>query len=360
MHQVRELPPRTKNLRDIHVFFVGGMIALYLLVTFIFPSIMPERLSFDTQRLYDMLDGTLEAKADGSYYGTVFLLKFIPDFLLMPLIATLGVISILSLTWASYSNKLRLVSVIMLVPLLSMCLARPQKEIFVVMIALAVIAAALWARNRLMFFVLTLGLYLGYAAIVRSYFALIVLTFLGLLVWVQLKPMLKVSALLLLLALLLCVPNDIGEMLIGPRDMINVLRDPLAPGNRTLFFNPFDVYGSYGFIGNYLYAMVRLTVPIIFTFGMSELFLMASLAIYAKLVHVQTVMQVPNWRSKYLALLFVAHFFVLILFEPDLGSFLRHLSSVCVYLAPGLAMLGMQQGGKVPAFVRRLVVSDNK
>ena len=49
-----------------------------------------------------------------------------------------------------------------------------------------------------------------------------------------------------------------------------------------------------------------------------------------------------NSRVSWPAALFCAHMLVLNIFEPDLGSYLRHLSTALLFLAPSLAMWDRQ------------------
>lgn len=94
---------------------------------------------------------------------------------------------------------------------------------------------------------------------------------------------------------------------------------------RTSFANPFEATSLVSFLLNYLYAIVRLNFPIFFTQSPLEIFHMLCIASYGWVV-VQGLRSV-RWEANISAEVIIAQALILWLFEPDLGSYLRHLTS---------------------------------
>jgi hypothetical protein len=115
---------------------------------------------------------------------------------------------------------------------------------------------------------------------------------------------------------------------------------------RTAFFNPFQPDNVFGFVGNYGYAFLRLHFPIFWDLTPNEWILFLNVIIYAGLV--KYGLRHLSGSRRLLAMLFLAHVTVLIFFEPDLGSYFRHFSSVFLYLLPAFALREENDFGKPP------------
>ena len=78
------------------------------------------------------------------------------------------------------------------------------------------------------------------------------------------------------------------------------------------------------FVLNYIVSALYLLFPLIFYFSLKSLFL----CVINFVTFTLAIMQIRSSSSKQrtLAWLFLSHFFVSIIFEPDLGSYLRHQS----------------------------------
>src|SRR5690606_18697377 len=118
-------------------------------------------------------------------------------------------------------------------------------------------------------------------------------------------------------------PSDVFWQLQSPRDMINQTRVfDTVEGVRTAFFNPYSPTNAVNFVLNYAYAVVRLNLAPLFDFGVRSLYLAAYVGLCVFLVTYGLRSRREEVRLP--ALLFMAHFLVLAIFEPDLGSYLRH------------------------------------
>ncbi|WP_321958994.1 hypothetical protein [Burkholderia cenocepacia] len=220
--------------------------------------------------------------------------------------------------------------IVLLAPCVFFNLFVASKDTIVVLMAL-VLAWVAQRRSTAVAIVAAAALYLGYAAMVRSYFALIVALAFAALLFRHVSW--RGRALLLIAAptALFLLPPDGYYLLQHPRDMAT---DYLAYGSpfgaRTSFYNPFEPTSFLGFCGNYLYALLRLNLPVLFTVGPKEIAMqlftwIALAAVWRRARHD------ANPARDLLACLVIGHVAVSMLFEPDLGSYTRHLSSVVLF-----------------------------
>jgi hypothetical protein len=183
-------------------------------------------------------------------------------------------------------------------------------------------------------------LLLVYAYFFRQYFILIALVFLLLICFNRFNWTSRAIFAIFSIIVLVMLPNDIFTTLQESRDIVNRHRIGFSgDGNRTVFLNLLPPTDLWSFLINYVYATLRLTMPVFFgAFGAKEVFLMANSAIFAWLLWVGLRSRDRRvWRP---AVLFLSHFSVLMLFEPDLGSYLRHISTSVPLLGPALGQVG--------------------
>jgi hypothetical protein len=179
-----------------------------------------------------------------------------------------------------------------------------------------------------------------YAVIFRQYFLLIALVFVALVIFRNSNWLARFLMVIAIPVVLLAIPADIYVALQEQRDIVNVHRIGFSGGGtRTAFINPMTPIGLESFLYNYGYAILRLNLPAIFGGGVKEAAMMAQIAVLAVLLSLglsSTDSRV--WRP---ATLFLAHFMVLMLFEPDLGSYLRHIMTSMPLLAPAVQRLSV-------------------
>lgn len=180
------------------------------------------------------------------------------------------------------------------------------------------------------------AVYVGYAFVFRQYYLIIIALWFGILLFLKATWGWRTVLILLVPLGMLAVPNEVYDTLQLQRDVVNITRAGFAgAGNRTAFLNLVEPNGLGTFIVNFLYAAVRLNLPIVGG-GLKELYLFINLCIYAWLM--VTGLRSGNPRISWPAGLFLAHVLVLNIFEPDLGSYLRHVSTALLLLAPSLVM----------------------
>ena len=179
-------------------------------------------------------------------------------------------------------------------------------------------------------------LYAAYAAIFRQYYFLIAGIWLGVMVFLYASWPWRIAILITVPLIMLLVPGHIYDAMQAPRDIANSMRVGFAgAGNRTAFVNLVKPDGLGSFVINYLYAAFRLNLPIV-EGGPKEAYLFLNLCLYGWLTW--TGLRSGNMRIAWPAGLFLSHILVLTIFEPDLGSYLRHVSTAIFLLAPSLVM----------------------
>ncbi|KQN33743.1 hypothetical protein ASG37_16460 [Sphingomonas sp. Leaf407] len=180
------------------------------------------------------------------------------------------------------------------------------------------------------------AVYIGYAFVFRQYYLIIIALWFGILLFLKASWGWRAVLITLVPLVMLAVPKELYDTLQMQRDVVNITRAGFAgAGNRTAFLNLVEPDGLGTFVINFLYAAVRLNLPF-FGAGPKEVYLFANLCIYAWLMI--TGLRSGNPRISWPAGLFLAHVLVLTIFEPDLGSYLRHVSTALLLLAPSLVM----------------------
>ncbi|WP_244111626.1 hypothetical protein [Burkholderia cepacia] len=221
---------------------------------------------------------------------------------------------------------------VLLAPCVFFNLFVASKDTLVVLMAI-VLARIARRRTALVAIAAAVVLYGAYAALVRSYFALIPAIAIGVLLFRHGAWPRRIVLMLAVLLAILLLPNHVYYLLQHPRDMA---ADYLAYGSpfgaRTSFGNPAEPVSFAAFCVNYLYAVLRLNLPVLFSPGPKEIAMQVFVWIALAAV----------WRRargddgpgrEVLAALVIGHVAVSMLFEPDLGSYTRHLSSVSLLCA---------------------------
>jgi hypothetical protein len=213
-------------------------------------------------------------------------------------------------------------------------------------------------RSRLPFLLrvaISLTVYAAYGALFREYYLVIALVF-GLLILVLQTPFpWRLLYLVVGSGAFLLMPRYLFTLLKGSRDIFNASRvGHNMAGARTAFLNYLPPTDLNNFLVDYIYAALRLNLSPLFSFGIKELFL--SFNVLALFGLTLAGLRARDGKVRLPALLYASHLLVLILFEPDLGSYLRHASSVILYLAPALALLDQHLRAR-PAHAVRVMSS---
>ncbi|CAB3756019.1 hypothetical protein GQ57_02415 [Burkholderia sp. MSh2] len=329
LHKLTEAGPALS--RGLRSAIATLAVLLYWIVYAKAGAFLPEYVFRDADKIQSQIGGS------GDYDGTSF--DAVAKFYAMlgasgthVLTAAIGALCI----WMTIAHARRVGSLVASLVLLAPCvffnLFVASKDTLVVLMA---IVLARVAQRRSVFVTVTAAvvLYGGYAAVVRGYFALILAIALAALLFRRGSWGRRTWLMLAALLALFLLPNDIYYLLQHPRDMA---ADYLAHGSpfgaRTSFHNLVapDSFGA--FCMNYLYALSRLNLPVLFSPGPKEIAMQVFVWIALAAVWRRARHDTKPARDV-LAALVVGHIAVSMLFEPDLGSYTRHLSSAALLCA---------------------------
>ncbi len=208
-----------------------------------------------------------------------------------------------------------------------------SKDTLVVLISLLVAMAARrhGVRGTL---VAALGLYGLYAGFIRSYFALIAVIALACVAFHALSTRGRLVLGAAAASGFALLPGWVYHALLHPRDMaVDYLVYASPFGARTSFYNPVDPSSLHGFVVDYLYAIGKLNLAPLFSPGPQEVAMQVfvALAVAPALRVLRRPRDTAGQPSDIvLASLVIGHVAVSMLFEPDLGSYTRHLSSAAL------------------------------
>jgi hypothetical protein len=283
---------------------------------------------------------------DGSFYYTSVLLYFAGD-------SSAGVIVFLSsIIWVYVVTsfvKEKYTSVVYLVAFVPMCLLNliwPAKE--TVVILMTVLCCCLLKRANALSLALVVVLYAAYAYFVRSYYFIILAIFLFLfaaaafrnrpvyiynLKFFKLNKKFFVILAAFFVSFSFLLPYEFYELSQGQRDVSNNYALLEGSFNVTSFYNVVEVQPGVNFILNYLWAILNIFFPFMAGVGVNQLllFLFNCAILFCFYSCSKLKLVEPCF------LMFFAHLFVLLIFEPDQGSYLRHILSSSVYLFPFLS-----------------------
>jgi hypothetical protein len=336
-------------LRAIAVLMVFFYALLYLKAS----SFLPEFVFRDSEKIQSQIGGS------STYQNTSFdaVAKFYSSLgtagtslLVLAIGATLICIMV------AYSKRAGALAINMFVlaPCVFFNLFVASKDTLVVLMALVLV----WLARRLVAWKVALAavvLYAGYAATVRVYFLLILVIAAG--AWMFRASSLRGKLIIVLVTViaLVALPDRAYYALLHPRDMaVDYLVAGSPFGARTGFYNLVPPDSFWAFCVDYGYAIVKLHLPVLFYPGPKELVMTCLMGIISASIFCKIAAPQSDGAAavEILACLVIGHMAVSMLFEPDLGSYTRHLTSVVVFSAWRLNILC--NGCIQPRAVRRV------
>ncbi|MDR8074110.1 hypothetical protein KPA96_00375 [Burkholderia cenocepacia] len=300
-------------------------------------ALLPEFIFRDADKIQTQIGGG--STYDGSSFDAVGkLYQALGGAGTAVFVVALGVATIWIASRATRRLGTLVAHLVLIAPCLFFNLFVASKDTLVVAMSIAVLAVAR-VRGTTGTMLIAVLLYLGYAATIRGYFALIVAIALAAWVLRRVSTLPRLAGALLVVAVLVALPNAAYTLLQQPRDLaVDYLVYASPFGARTSFYNPFPPDSFVHFAGNYAYSLVRLNLPVLFSFDPKGFAMQALVALFL----CAAWRRVPGRRAgeggnalprngELLACLLLGHVAVSMLFEPDLGSYLRHLSSVALF-----------------------------
>ncbi|WP_051481696.1 hypothetical protein [Paraburkholderia nodosa] len=330
-------PRLSKGVLRVTAAFI---VILYALLYLKASSFLPGFVFRDSEKIQSQIGGS------STYQNTSFdaVAKFYSS------LGTAGtdlfvvtVAAILIWTMVSYSKRTGALAINMflLAPCVFFNLFVASKDTLVVFMALIlVLTARRWGAWKVAS--LAVLLYVGYAVTVRMYFLLILAIAVG--AWMFRASSLRGKLLIALVTTIgvIALPDRAYFALLHPRDMaVDYLIAGSAFGARTGFYNllPPDSVGA--FCIDYVYAVAKLHLPVLFHTGPKELAMTCLMGIIVASIFSKISEPQPDSAAalEVLTCLVIGHMAVSMLFEPDLGSYTRHLTSVVVFGALRLNIL---------------------
>ena len=204
-----------------------------------------------------------------------------------------------------------------------------SKEAIVIFMNLACCLVCLSQRSKVFKVIFVTTLYLLYAYFFRFYYAFIAVGMVFITCFFSASGRSRTILLCLALVVCLVLPGDIWTQLQLARDTVNSSREGLGD-SKTIFTNLLTPNGIVTAIPNSLYAAIRFLFAPAFSFRPQELLLAAVL--WSVII---LMVRNKNYSHPLMGLL-MANFLIQTFFEPDLGSFLRHMTAYafCLYAVP--------------------------
>ncbi len=311
----------------------GACALLYIVVFAKAGTFLPEFIFRDADKIQAQMAGS--STYDGTSFDAVAGIYgwFGPTLLNLLIVAT-GVLFIH--TMLSRANRFGLLAagLVLCLPCVFFNLFVASKDTLVVLMSMTIVWAARRGRPWLAVVVAAV-LYIGYALLVRRYFLLIVAVACGAALFRRASIRWKIVLGIASTAIVLMLPAVAYFALLHPRDMaVDYLVYQSPFGARTSFYNPLTPDSFAAFCADYLYASARLNLALLFSPGLKELAmqLFVGLAVWPALRGLPRRFGFDGSLAREMcACLVLGHVCVSMLFEPDLGSYIRHLSSVALF-----------------------------
>jgi hypothetical protein len=317
----------------------------YLAILYVGPDIFLPAQGNDAKSVAVLSTSVDEVNSFDGYAAMAFIYRYTTlqtRYLILILIAAAYFWS-----WIRYVNSAVCGSIVLflcIAPiLLSLCFFVKDTVYIAFMVVAAV--SLRYIRSNVLAAMAVCALYCLYAIIFRQYFFLISAAFAGIMIFRRSPVTIKIIIIICTLLIMYFLPESIYKDLHDARDLVNRFRIGVSgSGYRTAFVNLVPADGLFNFLTNFGYAIIRLNFPVIFTPTPKEILLTANVLVLGYL----TVVGLSSndrriWRP---ASLFVAHFLVLMIFEPDYGSYLRHIMTSAPLLGPALLMLGSKKDAR--------------
>lgn len=332
-------PSRSMQRAHALLWLIG-----YLAIFYVFRDYLPEKYGRDAGLLADVIE--IGKVADGSFSAMAAIYGALPEWFLPHLPALVGGVSLWVVLSYVRSYPTMLLLLILLPPYLLLNFLYPIKETLVGVMALAIHFFCRRKQDTLSVFLFVLAIYVPYGIFVRQYYLLIVAAFIGIFIMSRTKPIVWIAMVFAGIMALFLVPEHVFFQIQSPRDEIYAFA--MSNANpyivRTGFPNPLPPINAFNFLVNTAYSLLILFIPFIIGQTVSEVLMLINVAAYTAMVCFGLKYSRKGHQLPYL--LFIAHILVQAQFEPDLGSYVRHFSSVLVMIAPALQFFWMPRGQK--------------
>jgi len=315
------------------IFMVLIISYVYLIFILLQHSILPSKFFFDSKTIYSLIysSNLYEIRFFDSYKNTALLysplVKAFPlkkehfDFLI-------GIISwIIVLLLIFYSKHVR--NKIWIISFLTFPFFIFHSRICKDIIPAVLNILILFLNNISKFAAISFFMvsYFVYGLFFRQYYILTLALTIFIFIW---ESSSKKIRLLCIIALLTILNMIVDPQIFNIRNNLNAYRIG-DPNSITIWFDPFPHENMLFVFLNYCYSILRTSFPVFWRLRPQEIFL--TCYVLTAGYYLFKLIKIRYWP----AYIFLAHWMILELFEPDLGSFLRHLSTGIPFVIWGLA-----------------------
>jgi hypothetical protein len=323
------------GLHRLRLIVFTAMLGIFLALLYVGPEVFLPSQGNDANTVQALSFAVDEMQSFDGYAAMAFIYRFTNEYARYGIIITFGCCFAYILSRHIQGLMSAGIALYLFIPPIFLFLCYFVKDSIYVIFVCAAYLALQKIRNNISATLVVFTIYCLYAFIFRQYFFLVSIVFIFLMLFKQSIWLFRILAVLSIPVILMIIPDEIYTQIQGQRDIVNFGRIGFSgSGNRTAFLNYVPPEGVYSFLVNYGYAIIRLNFPIFFHAGIKEMFMMSAIfAMACLLIAALSNNDRRVWRP---ALLFTAHFLVLMLFEPDLGSYLRHICTSLPLLAPAL------------------------
>lgn len=291
--------------------------------------LLPDYFFIDSQTIYELIKyHDLTNYPKNSFTTTAYIYKELGSVASQILILGTVVLTIIFITKNSKTVLFLAIAFLFTIPFCIFNL-KPSKENIVIIINLTICITCRNGEKSNALKLLTISCaYFIYSYYFRPYFAFIA-AIAPALYLIANNPGKRLILIAILLLACLMIPAELWNQLQLSRDIVNEGREGLS-NSKTAFNNFLEPNGFLTAVPNSVYGLIRFYLSPIFSFRVQEIALSSIL-----------------WGVTYLALkncdlkspiscLIAANLILQTFFEPDLGSFFRHMMAYifCVYATP--------------------------
>ncbi len=319
--------PSLTQCRLYRLFWMLAYVGLFAM-----KDSLPDRFGRDAETLAEMVQtGNFD---EGSYGAMAAIYSYVPAPLLpfLPLAICLPSLWIIMGYVRSYAIMMLLP--ILMLPYLIMNFMNPTKETLVALMALIIYRISQSHLSTFKATGLIILIYGAYAAGVRSYYAMILAFFLGFLMVKHLPRAFTVVGIVIVLGVMAFLPASVYEAIQGPRDEAALYMSRMSEYVRTFFFNLMEPQDMLSFFVNTFWGVLVMYMPLFIAQSFNEVLMMINVYCYTGMVI--ALLRYRKGAAQLPAYLFLGHVLTQAQFEPDLGSYVRHFSSILTMLAPGM------------------------
>lgn len=330
--------------KDLAWLYILIACAVYLVLYWPLRDYLPEKFMRDANKITEIMqssmNGSMEVKLDntGSYTNTALILAAIPDSMTDIAINLVAIFATMFIVKDIRSWRGLMLMPIMLVPLWLTSLMATTKETVLVAITMGLLLVATHLKRPWLAIGIIVAAYVWYALNIRIYYSIIIALALFIAIVIRTPRQFRAYWLIPFIIASFFIPRPVFEALQMPRDNSYQW---LAFGSqfqvRTLFANPYPPITLPNFLYNYFYAFALLNFPFWKFHTINEVILFVNVITWYSLTFIG--LKYLRGPPFFLVCVFLGHLLVLPLFEPDLGSYLRHASSVIIYLVPALRLV---------------------